>query len=125
MPLVPDQGTRPPSALAGANLALKFALELAALALLAYWGAVTADGFGAVALAVAAPAIMIVLWARFAAPRSGHRLAAPARIPLELGLFALAAAAGYAAGAIVAATIFAAAAALNAVALTGWRQWES
>jgi len=125
MPPASDQGTRAPSALAAANLALKFVLELAALALLAYWGAVAGAGFGAVALAVAAPAIMIVLWARFAAPRSRHRLAVPARIPLELGLFALAAAAGYAAGAVISATIFAVAAALNAVGLTAWKQWES
>jgi len=125
--MLPASGrrTRPPSALAATNLALKFLLELAALALLAYWGAVAGDGFAAVALAVAAPALMIVLWARFAAPRSPHRLPPRARIPLELALFALAAAAGYAAGAAIAATVFVAVAVVNAAGLTAWGQWES
>jgi hypothetical protein len=74
-----------------ANLALKFLLELAAIAALAYWGATAADGVPAVALAVGAPALFIVLWGRFAAPRAAHRLPARSRIPFELGLFALAA----------------------------------
>jgi len=115
----------PPSGLASANLAIKFVLELAALTLLAYWGAVAGSGVWAVVLAVAAPAVMIALWARFAAPRAAGRLPLPARIPLEMGLFALAAVAGFAAGATVAATAFAVVAALNAAGLTAWHQWEA
>lgn len=110
------------SALASTNLAIKFGLELVALGLLAYWGAVTGSGAGAVALAVIAPAAMIGVWGRFAAPRSAHRLAAPARIPLELALFAFAAVAGYAAGAVILALTFAVLALINALGLTLLRQ---
>lgn len=114
----------PVTPVAAANLAVKFLLELAAFALLAYWGAVTGSGFGAVALALAAPVVMIAVWGTFAAPRAPRRLAAPARIPLELGVFALAGAAGFAAGATVAATIFAVIALVNAIGLTAFRQWS-
>jgi hypothetical protein len=113
------------SVLASTNLAIKFGLELAALALLAYWGAVAGTGAWAVALAVVAPAAMIGVWGTFAAPRSARRLAAPARIPLELALFALAATAGYAAGAVIAAITFAVVALVNALALTLLRQWAN
>ncbi len=69
-------------------LALKFALELALLAAAAWWGAHT----GGIALAVATPLVVALLWARFAAPRSVHRLDGGARVAFELALFALAAA---------------------------------
>lgn len=109
---------------AASNLLIKFALELAALALLAYWGATTDVGASAVALTLAAPALMIGVWGRWAAARSRHRLPTSARIPLELGAFATAAAAGYAAGAIAEATAFVIVALFNAIALTMLGQWE-
>lgn len=117
--------TATPSAspLASTNLTVKFLLELAALALLAYWGAVIGDGIVAVILAIAAPALMVVVWGRFAAPRAAGRLPATARIPLELGIFALACVAGYAAGAVIASTVFAVLVVLNAIGLTLFRQW--
>ena len=116
------QSTNP---LASTNLAVKFVLELAALALFAYWGAVVGDGLYAVVLAVAAPVLMIAVWGSFAAPRAARRLPASARIPLELGVFAVACAAGYAAGATVAATVFGVVVVLNALGLTAFRQWSS
>jgi hypothetical protein len=96
---------------------------LVALALLAYWGAVVGTGAWAYALAVLAPIAMIVVWARYAAPRSPRRLATPARMALELGIFALAAAAGYGAGAHAVAGAFAAVAAVNAVGLVALSRW--
>ena len=111
---------RPASA---TNLTIKFLLELAALALLAYWGAVIGDGVAAIVLAVAAPALMVAVWGTLAAPRAKRRLPAPARIPLELGIFAIACVAGYAAGAVIASTLFAVIVVLNAVGLTVFRQW--
>ena len=115
--------TTRPSAIASANLAIKFGLELAALALFAYWGADEGSGVWAVVLAVIAPAAMIIVWGLFAAPRATHRLAAPARIPLEVSVFALAAIAGYAAGATIPAITFAVVALVNALGLTLLRQW--
>jgi Protein of unknown function (DUF2568) len=111
------------NALAATNLTVKFLLELAALALLGYWGAVVGDGFSAVLLAVAAPALMAVVWGMFAAPRATRRLPPATRVPLELGIFALAGVAGFVAGAVVASTVFLVLAALNAIGLTLFRQW--
>jgi Kef-type K+ transport system membrane component KefB len=108
-----------------ANLVLKFGLELAAIAALAFWGTRAADGVLAVVLAVGAPAVFIVLWGRFAAPRSSHRLSTRSRIPFELGLFALAALALVLADSPGLAAIFAALVAGNAALLTVFDQWEA
>jgi hypothetical protein len=108
-----------------ANLALKFLLELAALAAFAYWGAKTGSGAVSILLAIAAPLAMIVVWGRFAAPRSPTRLPTPQRVPLELGVFALAALAlldaGDTGGAIVLATV----ATVNAALLSAFDQLEA
>lgn len=107
-----------------ANLAVKFALELAAIATFAYWGA-TLDGVVvSVLVAVAAPASAVVLWGLFAAPRSSRRLPIRARVPFELSVFALAVAALVAVDWIAAAIAFAAVTSVNAVLLTRLDQWE-
>jgi len=108
-----------------ANLALKFLLELGALAGFAYWGSRTGPTAVNVLLGVGAPLAMVVVWSRWAAPRASHRLAGRARIALELSVFALAAIALIAAGAPALAAIFAALVVLNAVLLTVFDQWES
>jgi hypothetical protein len=107
-----------------ANLALKFLLELAAFAGFAYWGWRVGSGVVAVLLAVAAPAVMIAVWGLFAAPRSTRRLGTSARIPLELGVFALAAVALAVAGRLVLALVFGVLVVANALLLTAFRQWE-
>lgn len=107
-----------------ANLILKFLLELAAFAAFAIWGADVGSGAFAVVLAIAAPLVAVLLWARFAAPRSAHRLPPSTRIPFELGVFLLAALALLTAGHAAAAIIFAALVVLNALGLTAFDQWE-
>jgi hypothetical protein len=106
------------------SLALKFLVELAAFAALAYWGASVGSGIVSVLLAVAAPAVAIVLWGLFAAPRSSRRLRTNARIPFELAVFAVAAIALRAAGATTAAICFAAVAAISAALLARFDLWE-
>ena len=108
-----------------ANLALKFLLELAAIAALAYWGATAADGVPAVVLALAAVGLFVVLWGRFAAPRSAHRLPLRPRMVLELGLFAVAALALALAGSPLLAAAFAVLVVVNAALLTVFDQWEA
>jgi hypothetical protein len=108
-----------------ANLALKFALELAAFAAFGWWGATAADDALAVVLAIACPLAGVVLWGTLAAPRSPRRLPLAVRAPFELGVFALAALAYAGAGSGVAAVAFACVAAANAALLTAWRQWEA
>jgi hypothetical protein len=100
-----------------ANLALKFALEAGVLAALAYFGATTGPTVVSVLLAVALPLIAALLWARFAAPKSEHRLRGRARLAFELGVFAAATLALAAAGAHVAAELFAALALVNTLLL--------
>lgn len=108
-----------------ANLALKFLLELAALASFAIWGASSESGTLAVAHAIIAPLIVALLWGRLAAPRSAHRLPRATRIPFEITVFALAVVAlaisGHAAWAIGLGAVMA----LNAALLTAWDQWEA
>jgi hypothetical protein len=107
-----------------ANLAVKFLLELAAFAAFAYWGAVTWTGAAAVAAAIAAPALAVAVWGVFAAPNSRRRLRLAARAPLELAVFGLAVAAFAVTGRVVLAVIVGVVAAVNAVLLTLFGQWE-
>jgi hypothetical protein len=61
----------------GANLGLRFALELSALAATAYWGYHAADGAVRWVLAIAAPLAVIVVWALFVSPKRTVELAGP------------------------------------------------
>ncbi len=109
--------------LAAANLALKFVLEVAAIAAFAYWGANTGAMPLSLILAVVVPATAIAAWAVFAAPRSARRLPPESRIPFELTVFVAAVLAFLVAGASGAAAIMAVLVALNAIGLTVFGQW--
>jgi uncharacterized protein DUF2568 len=69
--------------LEGANLALRFLLELSALAATAYWGYDTGSGLTRWVLAVVVPAIVVVVWALFLSPKARIELARPIRLALE------------------------------------------
>ena len=61
-------------------------LELSALAAVAYWG--WSEGGGARwVLVVAAPLAIAVVWGRWMAPRSNHRVHDPWRLVIELLVF--------------------------------------
>jgi hypothetical protein len=107
------------------NLALKFLLELGALAAFAFWAASLVDGVWAVLLAIALPVVAAAVWGTFAAPRSRRRLSLHPRIGFELGFFALAAVAFWRAGSAVSAAVFAALVVANALLLTAFDQWEA
>lgn len=96
-----------------ANLALRFFLELAALAALAYWGWSVSW-----VLAVAAPAAWIALWATFGSPKARVALSTLQRIVFEAVVFGAAAVALFAAGQAVWAVVLFAAWAANRAALT-------
>ncbi len=95
------------------NLAVRFILELAALAALAYWGWTQHTGILRFLLAIGLPVFGAMLWGVFAVPddpsRSGH---APVPVPgilrllLELLLFASAAWCLYDAGLVLLANVF-------------------
>jgi len=107
------------------NLALKFLLELAALAAFGLLGASVAIGLPAVLFAVGLPVVVAVLWGVFAAPRARRRLPLRLRAPFELGVFALAALALWQAGQAAWGVGFAVVAAVNALLLTTFDQWEA
>jgi len=77
---------------AGARIAVDlaaFVCELAMLALLAVAGWGPGDG-GLMGIALAAfyPALVIVIWSFWVAPKAKHRLGDPWRLLLQIGLFA-------------------------------------
>lgn len=86
------------------NLLVRFALEIAALVALGFWGWATGTGLLRFVLAVGVPLVAAVLWGTFRVPNDPG--AAPVAIPgvlrlvLELTFFAAATWALYDAGAI-------------------------
>ena len=89
-------------ALEGANLALRFALELAALAAVGWWG----WEVGGPLLALAAVATIVVVWGAFVAPKRRFDLSAPIRFAIELAVWLAAGAALYGVGHTVLAVAF-------------------
>jgi hypothetical protein len=76
-----------------ANLALRFLLELAALAAVAYWGYRSGrTGPLRIALAVAAPLAVATIWILFVAPEASMLLPEPWHLALEVAVFGAAAA---------------------------------
>ena len=79
-------------------LALRFALELAALAAFATYGLHAIRGPARFALAAALVLAAAAVWGRWAAPASRRRLADPARLVVEVVFFTAAGVALAAAG---------------------------
>ncbi len=100
-------------AVKAANLGLRFLLELAAIAALAYWG----WGVSWV-VAIAAPAVWIALWATFGSPKARVALSAGQRIAFEAVVFGAAAVALWAAGREAWAVVLFAAWAANRATIT-------
>jgi hypothetical protein len=71
-------------------LALRFALELAALAAFAAYSLHAVSGPARFALAAALVLAAVAVWGRWAAPASRRRLADPARLVVEVVFFATA-----------------------------------
>lgn len=95
------------------NLAVRFLLELAALAALAYWGWTQHSGVLRFLLAVGLPLLGATLWGVFAVPGDRSRSGgAPVPVPgivrllLELALFGFAAWCLYDAGRVLLANLF-------------------
>lgn len=95
------------------NLAVRFLLELAALASLAYWGWTQHTGLTRFLLAVGLPLLGAVLWGVFAVPGDRSRSGgAPVPVPgvvrllLELLLFGFAAWCLFDAGLVLLANVF-------------------
>jgi hypothetical protein len=106
---------RETSALAGLNLTLRFACELAALAGVAWFGWGVSPVLGAVF-----PLVVAVVWGLWIAPKARRRLPDPARFVVELVVFAVATAAFSSVGQPVVAAGFAVAAVVTAALVRVW-----
>jgi hypothetical protein len=80
------------------NLAARFLLELAAVAALGWWGYQATDSPVRFVLALAAPALLVVVWARLIAPKADSPLPPDVRIVVGSVLLLLASAALWTAG---------------------------
>ncbi len=94
--------------LKNANLALAFFLELGVLAALGYWGFYTGQGtLAKIGLGIGAPAVAVVVWGLFGAPRSAWRLRGLRFLILRVVFFGSAAVALFAASQGVLGVVFA------------------
>jgi hypothetical protein len=84
--------------LKNANLALRFALELGALAATAVWGFKTGAGPTRWVLGLGAPLLVIVVWFLFVSPEPTIELPRPLRLAIEFAVWSAAAAALWASG---------------------------
>jgi hypothetical protein len=108
-------------ALKGANLVLRFLLELCGLAAVAYWGSrVSSTTAVNLVVAIAAPVAIATVWGLWLAPKASKRLERPARTLLELVVLAVAVAALVAAGQPLLGVVLAVVAVLNGLLLHLW-----
>jgi hypothetical protein len=72
----------------GANLALRFLLELCALVALGYWGFKTGSGMlTRIALGIGAPLVAAIVWGPFVAPGAPVSLSLPLTLLLQALVF--------------------------------------
>jgi Protein of unknown function (DUF2568) len=90
-----------------ANDGLRFALEMALLASLAYWGFSEHDGAVQWLLGLGAPLLAAVVWGSFMSPKASHPTTDPVRLLLELVIFGVGVVALWAADAHFLASAFA------------------
>ncbi len=98
-------------------LVVRFLLELALVAAVGWSAWMLSDGVWRWVLALAVPALVVVLWARYLSPKAAVELPPQARFALELLLFAVAAVFLSSAGASAAAATLAAVWVVHRVAL--------
>jgi len=112
-------------ALRAVNLAVRFVVELASLAALAYWGWHDSETTAVKwLLAIGAPVVWAVLWGLFASPKARYPLHPGARIAFEVAAFGAAVVALASAGRPGLALLLAAVAFVNRLLLAVWDQEE-
>jgi hypothetical protein len=111
------------TAMASANLALRFLLEVGVLAALGLWGFHTGRGpITAAGLGIGAPLLAAVVWGTFGAPGATVSTPGPAHLLLETAVFGSAAAALATAEHPALAWVFASAVVINRVLMFAWGQ---
>jgi hypothetical protein len=107
----------------GANLALRFLLELCALVALGYWGFKTGStAIAKVGLGVGAPLVAAVVWGAFVAPRAPVKPPWVVVLILQVLVFGSAAAGLAATGHPTLALVFGVIVIINAILVYMWAQ---
>lgn len=107
----------------GANLALRFLLELCALGALALWGFKTGGGLMVkIGLGIGAPLVAAVVWGAFLSPQAPVQLPGLVVLILQALVFGSAAAALAASGHRTLALVFGVSVVLNAILMYAWEQ---
>ena len=107
----------------GANLALRFLLELCALAALGYWGFKTGGALIAkIGLGIGAPLVAAVVWGVFVSPQAPVQLPGVLVLILQVLVFGSAAAGLVATGHRTLAVVFAVIVVINAILMYVWGQ---
>ncbi|MFG2469527.1 YrdB family protein [Streptomyces canus] len=104
-----------------ANLGVLFLIELGALAGAAYWG-FTQDVGASWLLGLAAPAVLVALWALFGSPRAKYKARGAGRVGFEVFWFGAGALALFAAGAHGWAFAFAVVCVVSKTLAVAWSQ---
>jgi Protein of unknown function (DUF2568) len=119
---VRDAAARAPGPAHAPNLAVRFLLELGALAALGVWGVDTGQSLLAdIALGGGAPLLAAVVWGTLAAPKSKWRLHGTALLAVQLFVLGSAAAGLAVAGHALLGALFAGLVVLNTVLLQRWQ----
>ena len=98
-PPAPSDGQR--------ELRLRFLLEMASLAALAYWGFHEFGGVAQWVIGLGAPLLVAVVWGTFMSPKASRPTVDPVRLLIELAVFGAGVVALFAADATTLAVIFA------------------
>ncbi len=107
----------------GANLALRFLLELCALGALGYWGFKTGNAtIAKIALGVGAPLVAAVVWAVFVSPQASVQLPGLVVLVLQVLVFGTAMGGLVATGHRTLALVFVVTIVINAVLMYTWGQ---
>jgi hypothetical protein len=107
----------------GANLALRFLLELCALGALGYWGFKTGNvTITKIVLGVGAPLVAAVVWGIFVSPQAPVQLPGVLVLILQVLVFGSAAAGLVATGHRTLALVFVVIVVINAILMHVWRQ---
>jgi Protein of unknown function (DUF2568) len=107
----------------GANLALRFLLELCALGALGYWGFKTGSvTIAKIGLGIGAPLVAAIVWGTFVAPRAPVQLPLPLTLLLQVLVFGSAATGLASTGHRTLAWVLAMVVAANAILMYVWGQ---
>ena len=107
----------------GANVALRFLLEVCALIALGYWGFKTGSGLIVqIGLGIGAPLVAAVVWGTFVSPQAPVQLPGHVVLVLQVLVFGSAAAGLAATGHRTLSLVFGVIVAINAILMYVWGQ---